>query len=284
MNFRLASLVLLGALIVLPGCQPPRQVDSSTSAYKKVIDSGVIHAAYINYPPGCIVDPKTKEVTGIFPDALREMGKSLKLKVEFTEEVGWETMLEGLETGRYDMIGAGVWSNSARGKLATLSVPAYYSGIGIWTRTNETRFKPDNDWASLNDPSVRIAAIDGSTPLLIAQTQFPKAKIVSYPDRTTESQLFLDVVGNKADIFFAEPYTGMKFLSSNAGSVKNIAASKPLRIFSDVFVMPKNEGQFKSMIDNALQEIQNSGELDTIIKKYEGQGHLYYRVATPYQP
>ncbi len=282
MQLKPALFILIGVALV--GCQPTRQINSSTTAYQKVLDSGVIHAAYINYPPNCIVDPKTKEVTGIFPDALREMAKSLKLKVEFTEEVGWEGLLEGLGTGRYDMVGAGVWSNSARGKLATLSVPAFYSGIGIWTRPGETRLNPDNDWQSINNPNIRIAAIDGSSPLLIAQTQFPKAKIISYPDHTSESQLFLDVVGGKADLFFAEPYQGMKFLASNPNSVKNVAEKKPIRIFADVFVMPKNEPQFKSMIDNALQEIQNTGTMDAIIKKYEGDSHLFYRVAKPYLP
>ena len=176
----------------------------------------------------------------------------------------------------------GVGANAARGKLATLSVPAYYSGIGIWVRPGESRIAPTNDWASLNDPDIRIAAIDGSTPMLIAQTQFPNAKIVSYPDHTSESQLFLDIVGKKADVFFAEPYQGMRFLSSNPGSVKNLAVDKPLRIFADVFIMPKNEPQFKSMIDNSLQELQYSGALDKIIKKYEGDSLLFYRVATPF--
>lgn len=278
--------MLLTACLVLglaAGCQPTKESPAVSSAYSKVIDSGVIRAAYISYPPGCIVDPKTKEVTGIFPDALREIAKNLKLKVEFTEEVGWESMLEGLETRRYDMIGAGVWSNATRGKLATLSIPAYYSGIGVWVRPNETRVSPANDWASINSEGIRIAAIDGSTPLLIAQTQFPKAKIVSYPDHTTESQLFLDVVAGKADVFFAEPYQGSKFLESNPSSVKNLAAANPIRIFADVYIMPRNEPQFKSMIDNALQELQNSGTMERIIKKYEGNNTFFYPVAVPYR-
>lgn len=284
-KFQLVRSVLVTAalFVALGGCQPSQTATSpSTSIYSKVSESGVIRAAYINYPPACIVDPKTKEVTGIFPDALRAMANNLKLKVEFKEEVGWATLLEGFQTGRYDMIGAGVWANATRGKLAMLSNPAYYSGIGVWVRPNETRVTPDNDWASLNNPNIRIAAIDGSTPLLIAQSQFPKAKIVSYPDQTSEGQLFLDVQGNKADVFFAEPYQGAKFLSSNAGAVKNLAVAKPLRIFADVYVLPKNDPQFKSMIDNALQEIQNDGTLDKIIKKYEGDSRLFYRVAPPY--
>jgi len=270
-------------VLAVLGCQPSKSpAVGGTSAYQRVIDSGVIRAAFVNYPPAGIVDPKTKAVSGIFPDSLREMAKNLKLKVEFNEEVSWASLLEGLETGRYDMIGVGVWANAARGKLATLSVPAYYSGIGIWVRPGESRIAPTNDWASLNDPDIRIAAIDGSTPMLIAQTQFPNAKIVSYPDHTSESQLFLDIVGKKADVFFAEPYQGMRFLSSNPGSVKNLAVDKPLRIFADVFIMPKNEPQFKSMIDNSLQELQYSGALDKIIKKYEGDSLLFYRVATPF--
>ena len=286
-NSKVIRSVLVAATVLaaLGGCQSTQTASTpGVSIYAKVTESGVIRAGYINYPPACIVDPKTKEVSGIFPDALRAMANNLKLKVEFKEEVGWATLLEGMQTGRYDMVGAGVWANATRGKLAMLSKPAYYSGIGVWVRPNETRVTPVNDWASLNNPNIRIAAIDGSTPLLIAQSQFPKAKIVSYPDKTTEGQLFLDVIAKKADVFFAEPYQGAQFLASNPGTVKNLAAAKPLRIFANVYVLPKNEPQYKSMIDNALEEIQNNGTLDKIIQKYEGDSRLFYRVAPPYLP
>ncbi len=251
--------------------------------YDRVIKGGKIRAAYVNYPPGCVVDTKSGQVSGIFVETLRKIGDNVGVPVEFTEEVGWGTMIQGLDSGRYDIIGSPVWANTVRGKLATLSKPVYFTGIGIWVRADETRLTSDKDWASINSPEIRIAAMDGSTPAVIAKTQFPKAKVVSYPDLTGEPQLFLDVIGNKADVFFAEPAQGLAFLKNNPGKIKNIAAEHPVKIFANVYMMRKNEPQLKGMIDTAVEDLQNSGFLEELLRKYEPGPNAFYRVSQPYR-
>lgn len=282
------TLSVLATLLSVIACQRERQQPNSeqtqnASVYDSVMKAGKIRVAFVSYPPGCIVDPNTKEVSGIFPEVLRRIGENLGLKVEYTEEVGWGTMIEGLESGRYDIIGSPVWSNPKRGKLALLSKPIYYSGIGVWVRPDESRFSPENNWTSINSPDVRIAAMDGSTPLEIARTMFPNAKVVSYPDMTGEPQLFLDVTANKADVFFAEPSLGINFLKNNPGKVRNIAADHPIKVFPTSFMMKKREFQLKAMIDTALEDLENSGFVDQVIKKYEPGPNAIYRVATPYR-
>lgn len=251
------------------------------TAYQRVMETHTIRAGYISYPPGTIVDGATHQVRGIFPDLLREIGKDTGLDIQFTEEVGWATLIEGLNTGRYDVIG-GVWENPERGKFTVASIPAYYSGIGVWVRSNETRFSPADNWVSLNAPSVKIGAIDGSTPMEIVHSQFQSAQLVTYPNLTTEPQLFLDLVQGRIDVFFAEPSQGLLFLKSNPGAVKNVAGEKPLRVFPDVFLMPRGEFQLKSLIDAALFDLQSSGGVDVLLTKYEPVEGAFYRVATPY--
>lgn len=248
------------------------------TAYEKALKDNKIRAGFVSYPPGTVVDPKTKEVNGIFPDLLRRIGKNTGLAIEFTEEVGWATLIEGLDTGRYDIIG-GVWANPNRGKMATLSKSVFFSGVGVWVRPDEKRFSPSDNWASLNAKEIQIGAIDGSTPLNIAKSQFPNARLVTYPNLTTESQLFLDLVGNKIDVFFAEPAQGLLFLKSNPGSVRNIAVDHPIRVFGHVYLMKRDEFQFKNMIDTAIDDLQGSGVVDEILNKYEPAPGAFYRRA-----
>lgn len=259
------------------------QQSTSSSGYESVLKAGKLRVAFVSYPPGCIVDPNTKEISGIFPEVLRRIGDNLGLKVEYTEEVGWATLIEGLDSGRYDIIGSPVWSNPKRGKLALLTKPVYYSGVGIWVRPDENRFSPEDNWSSINSPDVRIAAMDGSTPLEIARLLFPKAKVVGYPDMTGESQLFLDVTANKADVFLAEPSLGINFLKNNPGQVRNIAADHPIKVFPTSFMVKRGEFQLKSMVDTALEDLQNSGFVDQVIKKYEPGPKAIYRVGIPYR-
>lgn len=255
---------------------------SIDNVYDRVLKTGRIRAGYVAYPPASIVDPHSKSVTGIFPDLLREIGKITNFEISFTEEVGWATLIEGLETGRYDIVG-GVWANPARGRMTTISAPAYYTAIGVWVRPDETRFTAENGWASINSKDIKIGAIDGSTPFNIARSQFPNAQLVSYPNLTSESQLFLDVVQKKVDVFFAEPAQGLLFLKHNPGALKNLGYQHPLRVFGSVFLMRRSEPQFKTMIDTAMAELQSIGVVETLIKKYEPAENTFLRLARPYR-
>lgn len=277
-----STITVLGLL--LTGCNksdaPAQQTQGSV--YDRVIKDGKLRVAYINYPPGGFKDANTGKLSGIAIESLEKLSQNLKLNIEYTEEVGWGTAIQGLDADRYDIIGSPVWANPVRGKLTTLSNPIYFTGIHVWVRQDENRLSSNNDWASLNSPDVRIGAIDGSTPEIIARTQFPNAKLVSYPDLTTEPQLFLDLIQNKIDVFFAEPAQALAFLKNNPNTIKSLSSDKPIRVFANVYMMKKNEPQLKQMIDTALQDLQNTGFIDQVIKKYEPGPGAFYRVIRPY--
>jgi polar amino acid transport system substrate-binding protein len=251
--------------------------------FEKIVSSGKLRVGYVNYPPACIVDSTSGEVGGIFIDVLEEIANGAGLELEFVEEVGWATMIQGLDADRYDMVASPVWANPVRGKLTTMSNPVYFSGIGVWVRVDDDRFDGSDGWDELNVPEVRIAAMDGSTPEVIARTQFSKSTLVSYPDLTGEPQLFLDVVAGKADVFFAEPSQGEKFLANNPGKLKNIAVNNPIRVFPNVYMTKAGNHQLRDMINVALMDLQNRGVVDEIIQRFEEDAKLYYRVAKPYQ-
>jgi len=272
------------AALILHGCNGGSTGGNSEAGkvFDQVVDSKRLKVGYINYPPGCSVDPNSGEVSGIFPDALRAAGHNLGLEIDYSEEVGWDTLIEGLEAGKYDVIGSPVWANTSRGMRATFTKPLYFSGIGIWTRGNDDRFAYSPAWQSLNKESVRMGAMDGSTPVLIAQKMFPNAELVTFSGAAGESQVFLELQQGKIDIFFAEPAVGLDYLSKNPGSIKNIASDRPLKFFPTVMLVKKGEYELKEMLDSAIDEIDNSGELEQIISKYESVPGLFLRRALPY--
>jgi len=276
--------LLLGLSVCLNGCNNGsggQGIPIQSTVYDGIVKSGVIRAGYITYPPACVKDTKTGKLSGIFVEVLEKAAENCGLKVEWTEEVGWGAQIEGLDAGRYDIVGSPVWANPTRGKLSTMSIPVYYSGIGIYVRQNDDRFT--DDWNNINSSDVRIATIDGETGDLIARTQFPKAKRVSLPQLTDISQLFLEVSSDKADVLFAEPYFAYEFLKSNPGSVKNIAVEKPIRALGNCYMFKKGEFQYKQMLDVAIEDLLNSGFVDDLMKKYEPAPNTFYRVAKPYR-
>jgi len=249
--------------------------------YERVIKAGKIRCGYVIYPPGSIKDPNTGKLSGIFVESLEAAAQNLGLKIEWKEEVGWGSMIEGLETDRYDMICSPVWANTTRGKLVDFSIPLFYSGIGIYVRQDENRFT--GTLKAINSEAVKIATIDGEMSDIIARSQFPKAQRVSLPQLSDVSQILLNVAQRRADVTFAEPYFGYQFLKNNPGTVKNLAIQKPVRVFGNTMMFKRGQVEFKAMLDTALQELLNSGFVDELLDKYETFPGAFYRGAYPYR-
>lgn len=251
------------------------------SVYERVLRTGTIRAGYAMYPPYCMKDANTGKLTGIFVDALEQAGKNLGFKIDWAEEVGWATMIEGLETNRYDIVPTGVWPNAIRAKHADFTVPLFFSTVGAYVRADDKRF--DKSLDQLNNPSMRIAIIDGYVTEAIAKRRFPRANFLSHPDMSDSSGPLLDVVNKKADITFEEPGIVALFLKNNPGSVRNIAVGKPVSIFGNTMMFKINQPAFKSMLNATLIELLHEGFIDRLIKKYQPEKGIYYPVADPYQ-
>lgn len=282
---RLRILVFLLILCLAPlltACtakiKPPQQ---ELSVYDRVIKAGKIRCAYIPYPPACIKDPNTGKLSGIFVEALTTAGKNLGLKIDWTEEVGWGSAIEGLELNRYDLVGTAMWTNSARGKVADFTKPLFYSTLGVYARPGDNRFK--NNLAAINSPAVKIATIDGETGEVIASRRFPQATRVSLPQLSDPAQLLLQVSKKKADVAIAEPCLAWQFLRTNPDTIVNITPDRPLAIYGNAMMFRRGQSEFKSMLDNSLDELINTGFIDQLIDKYEPAPGLFYRIGYPYR-
>lgn len=258
----------------------PMQANEA-STYDRVLESGKIRAAYIVYPPGSFKDPNTGELSGVFIDALNQAGKDLELEVEWTEEVAWGTMIEGLLSDRYDIVGNGIWETPSRGKVVDFTIPLFYSGLGVYVRSDENRF--DNDIKAANSSDVKIAIIDGEISELVAKTKFPDAGTVSLGQISDVSQMMLNVSQGKADVAVIEPYIGYEFLKQNPGTLKNAAQAQPIAVFGNSMMFKNNQPKFESMLNTALQSQLNGGNIAALMEKYIPEDGLMYSVAFPYR-
>lgn len=281
------NLLLISALAFasFTSCNQTTKQNADTqkkaTVYDRVMKSNIIRCAFLNYPPACMKDTKTGKMSGIFVDVIEKAANNLGMKIEWTEEVGWGSQIEGLERDRYDLVGSPVWANPKRGKLTTLSIPVYYSGIGVYIRANENRF--DKDFSKINSKDVKVGTIDGETSDLIADNDFPNATKQSSPENTDISQKFLDLDKKSCDVVFAEPYYAYEYSKNNTGKIKNIASENPVRLFGNVYMMKAGEWQLNQMLNVAIQDLLNSGYVDKVISKYEPAPNLFYRVAAPYK-
>jgi polar amino acid transport system substrate-binding protein len=252
----------------------------SQDTLKKVLDSGEIKVGYVINPPSLIKNPNTGKLSGIYYEALDEMGKNMGLKIKWAEEVGWGTMIQGLETGRYDIVVGGIWPSATRAKRVNFSIPLYFSAVAAYVKAGDTRF---NDITKINNKKITIAVVDGDTSSIIAHTAFPDATQLSLPQETPLSHLLLNVQTGKADITFVEKVIAEDFSAHNPGTIQNATPKTPIRIFGNTILIPKNQSGFEGLINTALGELINSNRAKELVKKYEKYPNSLYVPAQEYQ-
>lgn len=264
----IVCIVFFGLII---GCTNKEKLQDDSNLF----ENNVINIGYISYPPGFIVDPNTKNKSGIFNDVLVEIAKRKGLSVNYKEEVTWATMIEALKTSRVDLIGNPVWATKERRENADFTVPVYYSPIGIYVRIDDDRF--DDQKQNINDPEVKIAAIDGELGMAIAMQDFPKAQLDPFPNNIDIAQLFLEVQSKKKDVVFAEPMFAYDYMKKNPDKLKNIAVASPIRNYPNCFMYNKGAEEIGVFLNEEIEAMVEDGTIDEIIAKYEPEKGLIIR-------
>jgi polar amino acid transport system substrate-binding protein len=128
---------------------------------KSVKDAGAITAAIVtNYPPMDFKDPASGKISGVDPDLGEALAKKLGVQIKW-QEVGFEQMIPGLTTGRFDIILSGM-SDRADRQPAMDFIDYLQSGPQFYTlQANAATFKSPTD-------------ICGKTAGASRRTSFPK--------------------------------------------------------------------------------------------------------------
>lgn len=246
----------------------------------RVLRTKTIRAGYVVYPPAVAKPAGATRPTGLFVDVLDRAAKLMDVNVEYVEEASFGTMIDALNSGRYDVLCGPIYANGSRARAVDFSVPIYYSGMNAWARNDDHRF--DTDIQLINDPGVRISVIDGEITENVAKLRFPKARIVSLPESSNSNDSLMNVATKKADVVFGEPFLVGQFNEKNNGVLRNVSRT-PLRVFPVVMLFRKTDGEFRRSLDSAFTELQNNGEVEVLLKQHFKDPSTYYLVAPPYQ-
>jgi len=235
-----------------------------------VIENNELRVGYIIYPPLLTKDANTGELSGISYDLVEEVAKELGLTANWVEEVGWGTAIEGLDTGRYDVLGTQMWPNEAREKKAVFSVAPMNSVIYPYVKKGDDRYS--SDLSVINAPENRIIALDGEMAVFIAQEDYPKATLNTLSQLSSYAEVFLNITQNKADISFAEPSAAEDFLNANPGSIERVG-NEPVRSFGNSFAFDKENTDLHALWNKALNKVIKKGAVEKILEKYDASSH-----------
>ncbi len=260
----------------------PATAAKHESAYERVMRTRTIRCGYALWAALIEKDPNTGKLSGIFPDYMEALGQATGLKIEWTAELGFGDFITALDTSRIDVMCSGTWTNAKRGMNVQFITPISYQGVVAWVREGDTRF--DNNLAAINEPSVKVLAVDGASSHEIAETFYPRAELVSLPQLTAAAEALMNVVDKKADVVFTDHFTASQFLKTNPGTLRAVPAAYPVKLFGNPLAIRMNEPALKALLDNATMELMNTGVIERILQKYETVPGTFYRAALSYVP
>ena len=256
------------------------KTENKENAYDHVMRTGVIRCGYVVWTPFLIKDPNSGQLSGLFHDYVEALGEALHLKIEWTEEMGWSDFPAALNSGRIDAMCGGSWANSARARQIDFTQPILYQPVYAYVRTGDTRF--DNNLVTINDPSVTVVVVEGASPALIATNDFPKAQKIQLPQLSSLSDVFVNLVSNKADVAIANPEAALQFEANNTGKIHRVVTKMPLRLFGNSIAIDGGQYRLRRMIDIATGEMLASGQIEKMIAAYIPGAGVWLPVAPPY--
>lgn len=281
MHIILVTLLSVSAALLTSHLAQPQSAatDATESAYDRIKRTGIIRCGYGVWEGIMSKDPTTGQLSGLSYDYAEALAKTLSLKIEWTEETGWNEAVPALLNNRIDVFCAGTWPNGARAREAEFTVPHVYNAIYGYVRLGDTRF--DADRAAINSAAIKIASPDGYTAARIAETDFPAATVYSVVSNTSAAEQLETVATGKADITFVDAIPAAAYMAKNPGKIQQIAGG-PFRVSPVTFFVKGGELRLKNMLDVATTEMLNSGIIEQLIKKHEIYPNTYARVRANY--
>lgn len=162
----LVAVMVLGAMLAV-AVRPALAED----LLDKVVKRGVLRAAWAHWDPSSYIDPKTQQLTGYYVETIREIARIMGVKVEF-QEAGWGTLIVGLQTGKWDIVGAS--RAYPRFFNAYFTQPLSTMKFGVIVK----RDSPIRSLSDLDKKGVKLAVMQGSNEDIEAAAQFKQIEIV----------------------------------------------------------------------------------------------------------
>jgi polar amino acid transport system substrate-binding protein len=192
------------------------------------------------------------------------IAKSIGVRFEIVP-VGWDTIVAGLQSGRYEMIATALTYTVERTKVVDYVL--YSVGGTCYLVRKESNLKTLDD---LNSPNVTIGVFTGTSWETDLPKAFPKAKFDASVQGQGGGYRVTDVLAKRIDAAPIDNVAALAF-QANYPSVRVIPAGdecltnpKPLDRFG--FGVPKGDSAFKDLVTAIVNK--NKNEIDAMLKKY----------------
>ncbi len=237
----------------------------------RVVEQGVLKVAMSgNQQPFNFVYGKKKSLVGFDVDLAEEIARLMRVKLEVVR-MPFDELIGAVESGKADMVISGMTITADRTRKVTFVGPYMLSGKSMLASAKAVgQLKTPAD---LNNSSLKLAALKGSTSESLIRQQLPKAALTTVVDYDAGVQLLLTgkVNGMVADM----PILALTKQQNRGADLQLIRP--PLSIEPMGIAIAREDEQLENLLRNYVAVFEKTGLFLSLHKKWFeiGHGNLY---------
>jgi ABC-type amino acid transport substrate-binding protein len=193
------------------------------------------------------------------PELVRKLGAYLGVKIEFVP-TSWTTIVAGLQTNKYDIIGASINATPERQQVIDFTTPYSYTGTSFLIRKdNPKNFKSMED---MNKPEVIVTFVTGSDNDEATRKFLAKATYRAIPNGSI-SDLISELESKRSDALSTSSYLVQPLMSKYPYYVlpADLNGVLPVGICWGV---PKENAELRDAMNKFLDQETKNGEIDKL--------------------
>lgn len=204
--------------------------------------------------------------TSFDPVLDRKLAAYLGVKAKFVT-TGWTGIVAGLQTGKYDIIGADINATAPREKVIAFTRPYYETGTSFFGLASNAKKYPS--MAALNKPSVTVAVVTGSDNQSAVQRYLPKATMRALPNASIAS-LVSEVVSGRSTILATSTYLAASLRKKYHFFIEPSLAKDPYGVLpvGVAWGLPKGQPQLKAAVNAFLVKETKNGDIAALKKTW----------------
>jgi len=246
----LAALVLAASWVSSPAA-------AESPVLSRIVASGKLRVGMSGTQPPLNFRSAGGEMKGLDVDLANALAGLMALDLEIVEKPFAE-LLPALAAGDVDLVISGLTITPERNMHAAFVGPYFLSGKSILTRS--TTLAQADETGDLDQESLKLAALEGSTSQDFVERMLPKASLVATKDYDAAVKLLLaDEVG--AVVADREIVTLTAFLHPKEGLA---TLREPLTIEPIGIAAPPGDALLVNFLENTMSALEASGVLSAL--------------------
>lgn len=254
------------AVYVCVLCACPGTVSQSVTApdtLDRIQRTKVLNVGYVLYPPAIMKDPASGDLKGHFVDAIKELGRIMNVRVEFTEAT-WGTFAASLQSGQVDVSIAPTFRTIPRAMAVAFTRPLFYVGNSAIVGAGDERFATLSD---VGRPGIRIAVTQGEAGHEYAQANLPDAQLTVLSS-ADQSLAFTEVSVGRADIALGDAWAVAQYADAHS-EVRDVFADHPYNLTSVGWAVRPDEARLLDFLNTSLDFFEDTGKLEGWERNYD---------------